>query len=177
MVSLCQPPFPLWIQIQRVESVADSPAMGFGSAVKVEEGIYFVNGFFVRNDQQILVINKYYDKPSAKVGFKIVETISTPEEDASLYDNARGFSNFAAPGAHRLKIDLQLVRYDYFALTDKNFIQLVLVKNGNIQKLVKATDYSLIEAAIARKTFDESGDYVVEQFPIQVRNIIRTMII
>ena len=152
-----------------VESVADSPAMGFGSAVKVEEGIYFVNGFFVRNDQQILVINKYYDRPSAKVGFKIVETISTPEEDASLYDNARGFSNFAAPGAHRLKIDLQLVRYDYFALTDKNFIQLVLVKNGNIQKLVKATDYSLIEAAIARKTFDESGDYVVEQFPIQVR--------
>lgn len=152
-----------------VETAIDSPALGFASAVKVEEGIYFVNGFFVRNDQQILVINKYYDKPSAKVGFKIKETIATPEEDSTLYDNARGFSNFAAPGAHRLKIELELVKYDYFALTDKNFIQLVLIKEGAIQKLVKATDYSLIEAAIARKTFDESGDYVVEPFPIQIR--------
>ena len=152
-----------------VETAIDSPALGFASAVKVEEGIYFVNGYFVRNDQQILVINKYYDKPSAKVGFKINETISTPEEDSTLYDNARGFSNFAAPGAHRLKIELELVKYGYFSLTDKNFIQLVLVKDGSIQKLVKATDYSLIEAAIARKTFDESGDYVVEPFPIQIR--------
>ena len=29
----------------------ESPAMGYGSAVKVEEGIYFVNGYFVRNDE------------------------------------------------------------------------------------------------------------------------------
>ena len=28
--------------------------MGFGSAVKVEEGIYFVNGYFVRNDEALL---------------------------------------------------------------------------------------------------------------------------
>ena len=27
----------------------ESPAMGYASAVQVEEGIYFVNGFFVRN--------------------------------------------------------------------------------------------------------------------------------
>jgi hypothetical protein len=43
-----------------------SPAMGYATAVQVEEGVYFVNGYFVRNDAQILVINKYYDKPSAK---------------------------------------------------------------------------------------------------------------
>lgn len=151
------------------EAFLDSPAMGYASAVKVEEGIYFVNGYFVRNSEQLLVINKYYDQPSAKVGFKIVESLVTPEQDSSLYDNARGFSNFSAPGAHRLKIDLQLVRYDYFALTDRNFIQLLLVKNGVIQKQLKANDFSLVEAALAKKTFDESGDYVVEPFPLQVR--------
>ena len=64
----------------------ESPAMGYGSAVKVEEGIYFINGYFVRNDEGLLVIDEYYDKPSAKVGFTIVEDIVTPEEDASLYD-------------------------------------------------------------------------------------------
>jgi hypothetical protein len=151
------------------ENFVDSPALGYASAVKVEEGIYFVNGYFVRNSEQLLVINKYYDQPSAKVGFKISESLVTPEKDFSLYDNARGFSNFSAPGAHRLKIDLELVKYDYYELTDRNFIQLVLVKNGVIQKQLKVTDYSIVESAIARKTFDESGDYIVESFPIQVR--------
>ena len=74
----------------------ESPAMGFGSAVKVEEGIYFVNGYFVRNDEALLVIDEYYNKPSAKVGFTIKEEIVTPEADASLYDNAIGSSNYTA---------------------------------------------------------------------------------
>ena len=62
--------------------------MGYASAVKVEEGIYFVNGFFVRNETSLLVIDDYYDRPSAKVGFTIKEDIVTPEEDATLYDNS-----------------------------------------------------------------------------------------
>ncbi len=144
-----------------IETFIDSPALGFASAIKVEEGIYFVNGYFVRNAEQLLVVEKYNDTPSAKIGFKISESLVTPEEDASLYDNARGFSNFSAPGAHRLKIDLELVKYGYYELTDKNFIQLLLVKSGVIQKQVKANDYSLVESVIAKKTFDESGDYVV----------------
>jgi hypothetical protein len=55
-----------------------SPAMGYATALKVEEGIYFVNGYFVRNEQQLLVVNKYYDKPSAKIGFNIIESVVTP---------------------------------------------------------------------------------------------------
>ncbi|WP_223525800.1 DUF4815 domain-containing protein, partial [Acinetobacter baumannii] len=61
----------------------ESPAMGYASAVKVEEGIYFVNGYFVRNEADLLVIDEYYDKPSAKVGFTIKEEIISPEEDSS----------------------------------------------------------------------------------------------
>ena len=62
--------------------------MGFASAVKVEEGVYFVNGYFVRNDEELFVIDPYYNAPSAKIGFKIEEKIVTPEEDPALYDNA-----------------------------------------------------------------------------------------
>ena len=51
----------------------ESLAMGYASAVQVEEGIYFVNGYFVRNDAQLLIVDKYYSRPSAKVGFKITE--------------------------------------------------------------------------------------------------------
>mgnify|MGYP003300616557 FL=1 len=146
----------------------ESPAMGFGSAVKVEEGIYFVNGYFVRNDEELLVIDEYYNKPSAKIGFIIKEEIVTPEEDASLYDNSIGSANYTAPGANRLKISLSLKEFALGAITDKNFIQLLTVSRGLVQSKVSTTDFSVLEQTLARRTFDESGDYVVENFDIDV---------
>jgi hypothetical protein len=150
-------------------SFLESPAMGYASGVKVQEGIYFVNGFFVKNDEQLIIVDKYYDKPSIKVGFDVVEEIVTPEQDSSLYDNSRGYSNFSSPGAHRLKISLKLRKYGINDITGKNFIQLITVKTGIVQKIIKRADYSLIESTLARRTFDESGDYVVKDFPIEVR--------
>ena len=150
-------------------SSLESPAMGYASAVKVEEGIYFVNGYFVKNSAQLLVIDKYYDKPSAKIGFKITESILTPEEDGSLYDNAIGSSNYTAPGAHRLQIVLNLVKYSLEEITDKNFIQLISVSRGIVQKQVVQTDYNLLEQTLARRTYDESGDYVVDNFSLDFR--------
>ena len=150
-------------------SSLESPAMGYASAVKVEEGIYFVNGYFVRNDAQLLVIDKYYNSPSAKVGFKINESIVTPEEDASLYDNSIGSSNYSAPGAHRLSIKLSLVVYSLDEKTDKNFIKLLQIKNGVVQTQVTQTDYNLLEQTLARRTYDESGDYIVDNFSLDVR--------
>ena len=147
----------------------ESSAMGYASAVKVEEGIYFVNGYFVRNSAQLLVIDKYYNKPSAKIGFKITESVVTAEEDASLYDNSIGSSNYTSPGAHRLKISLDLVKYSLTEITDKNFIQLLSVRLGSVQAQVVQTDYNLLEQTLARRTYDESGDYVVDDFSLDVR--------
>ena len=48
-----------------------SPAMKYASAVKVEAGVYFVNGYFVNNTSQLLVVDKYDSYPSVKVGFNI----------------------------------------------------------------------------------------------------------
>jgi len=151
------------------KSFVESRAMGFASGINVQEGIYFVNGYFVRNNAELLIIDKYYDQPSAKVGFKIVEEIITPEQDASLYDNSIGSSNQSAPGAHRLKISLVLQKYNYNQDTDKNFIQILSVKSGVIQKQIKPSDYNLLESTLARRTYDESGDYVVDNFQIEIR--------
>jgi hypothetical protein len=147
----------------------ESPAMGYASAIKVEEGIYFVNGYFVRNNTQLLVIDRYYNKPSAKIGFKIVESIVTPEEDESLYDNSIGSNNYTAPGAHRLQIVLNIVKYSLSEITDKNFIQLLTVRSGVVQSIVSQTDYNLLEKTLARRTYDESGDYVVDNFSLDIR--------
>lgn len=146
-----------------------SPAMGYASAVKVEEGVYFVNGYFINNTEQLIVVDKYYSNPSVKVGFTILESISTPETDASLYDNSRGYSNYSAPGAHRLKISLNLSVYQYDKKTDNNFIQLVSIKNGKIQNIIKQTTYSQVEETLARRTYDESGDYIVDNFTVDLR--------
>ena len=91
---------------------SSSPAMGYGSAVNVQRGIYFINGHFVQNDAQTLILAKYATDTSYKVGWTITETIITPEDDVSLKDNAQGYSNFSAPGAHRLKITLHLEKFD-----------------------------------------------------------------
>ena len=151
----------------------DSGAMGFGSAVQVEEGVYFVNGYFVRNDSGLIVVDGYGNNPSVKVGFKITETPVTPEDDPSLYDNAFGSSNYAAPD-NRLQITLSLVKYQLEQTPDKNFIQLLSIKNGVIQKQVKQAAYNTLENTLARRTYDESGDYVVE-LDVDIREFLKEM--
>ncbi len=147
----------------------DSPAMGFASAVKVEAGVYFINGYFVNNTEQLIVVDKYYNKPSVKVGFSITEEIISADEDSSLFDNARGFSNYSAPGANRLKIDLSLIVYPYDANTSSDYVQLLTVKNGDIQKLIKKEEINAVEEILARRTYDESGNYILENFSIDLR--------
>ena len=84
-----------------------------------------------------------------------LEEIVTPEADPSLYDNAIGSSNYTAPGAHRLKISLEIKEFALDAITDKNFIQLLTVKRGVVQRKISSTDFSVLEQTLARRTFDE----------------------
>ena len=99
-----------------------------GTSAKVESGIYYIRGQFVRVAEQTHVINATVTTASARVGFTITETLVTPESDSSLTDNATGSSNFAAKGAHRLKIELTLTSLAESSTADTSFIELVRVK-------------------------------------------------
>ena len=66
-----------------------------GSAVKIEAGTYYINGFFVAVDEQTLILDKYTNTPSYRVGLTISETFITSTDDTSLLDNATGSSNFS----------------------------------------------------------------------------------
>ena len=70
--------------------------------------MYFVRGQFVRCEEQTLILSASSTNESARVGFQVTEELIIPELDSSLTDNATGTTNFAAKGAHRLKIDLKL---------------------------------------------------------------------
>ena len=107
--------------------------------------------------------------PSYRVGFKVGQATTTPEEDATLKDNAQGASNYAAPGAHRYKVTLTLEKKSLTATDDTDFIELARIENGVIAKIKKKADYNYLQEEFARRTFDESGDYEVKPFKLDVR--------
>jgi hypothetical protein len=151
-------------------SVKSENAIFTGSAVSVDEGIYFVRGFFARVARQTIILDPYSNTPSYRVGLRISEDIITSKDDSSLYDNAKGFSNFSAPGADRFKIELSLVKKEIDDFNDSDFVEIVRIRQGAIEKIETKTNYNVIRDYIAQRTYDESGDYSIDQFQISVHN-------
>ena len=144
-------------------------ATATGSAANVEEGVYYVRGQFVRVTAQRIVLDKYTNTPSYRVGLSITEKLVTPEEDTDLLDNATGSSNVNAKGAHRLKVTLTLAKLPLGSAQDEDFIELLRVQNGRIQEKTRNTEYSVLGDTLARRTYDESGDYSVRPFGVDIR--------
>lgn len=138
-----------------------------GSAAKIDDGVYFIRGFLTNVYKDTLILDQYSDKPSYRVGLEIQEQLIDASQDKSLYDNAQGFSNYAAPGADRLKISLKLTKKDLNDFKDENFIELFRVENGNLIEIKNQTDNSYITEILARRTFDESGNYNVLPFNVE----------
>ena len=133
-----------------------------GSAANLAEGIYFVRGTFVQVADSTVILDPYSNTPSYRVGLQISETIVTAGQDNSLYDNAKGFNNFSAPGADRLKITATLTKKPAEDFNDTNFVELLKVDFGEIKKLTEDSDYNILKEYLAQRTYDESGDYIVE---------------
>ena len=140
-----------------------------GSAAQVQQGVYYINGFHVQVSAQTLILEKYSDTPSYRVGLTVTESFVTPGDDTSLNDNAQGVSNTNAPGSHRFKIELTLAKKALSSTDDSNFYELLRLSSGALQNQVRTTEYAVLEDTLARRTFDESGDYVVRPFDIDVR--------
>ena len=144
-------------------------AASIGSAATIQEGVYFIRGYFVKVSTQTIIVEQYNNNPSYRVGLFIDENVVSAFDDSDLFDNAAGFSNFAAPGADRFQVKPTLIKKDIDDLSDANFIELLRLDKGTILKMVKKTDYNLLADEFARRTFDESGNYYVKQFGVQVR--------
>lgn len=150
-------------------TVESQNSLGKGSLANIQRGVYFVNSRFVLAKEQTIVLDEYSNRPSYKIGLRIIENFVTPEEDNSLYDNAQGSTNEAAPGAHRYFIDLILDKISIDNTDEKNFIELVRVVDGVQESRVIRTEYSIIEDAMARRTFDESGNYAISAFSAKAK--------
>jgi hypothetical protein len=152
-------------------AAASGVISGPSSTASIDNGIFYTKGFFVICPQQTTYLEKYTRLANAKTGLLSEIAFIDEGDDDSLLDNATGSYNYAAPGAHRLKINLTLASksLDFTEDADK-FIDLLEVREGQLYKQITRPIYSEIEKTLARRTFDESGDYTVKPFLLDVQN-------
>ena len=109
------------------------------------------------------------DLANSVVGFQAAESIVTENQDSSLNDNALGYENENAPGAHRLKILPALISLDpATAANTSGFNPIVSYNYGALVSKATAGSnvYSIVGDALAQRTYEESGNYVVNPFVV-----------
>ena len=163
-----------------------APAIGEATLISVDSGVRFVDGYFVLHDAQMIAANtitgaagaKYrnFANPTTRIGFKANKYFVSALDDESLNDPAFGYYNYSAPGADRFKIDLGLTQCEFnptdvdattnFARSD--FMEVIRIVNGQTIKKEMYPEYAVLEDTLARRTFDESGNYTVEPFDLNM---------
>ena len=140
-----------------------------GSSFSISEGIYFIRGYFVNVNSETLILDQYSNSPNYRVGLYIEENIINADIDESLNDNSQGFNNYSAPGADRLQISTFLYKKSLTDFDDNNFIELGTIADGVLRADSSTnTNYNLIRDELARRTYAESGDYVVSPFDLDI---------
>lgn len=147
--------------------------IGEGSVFTIDSGVYYINSTFVNVESQSVILSKTTPLASnveKRVGFLVDDTIVTPVDDVSLYDNALGTTNESAPGAHRYSIQCTLVDFDNVA-SDlvKNFVEISRIRVDEIQTKSRTNEYTVLERSLAERTYDQSGDFIVDDFLLDVR--------
>ena len=155
-------------------TTAATGTTGYGSIAYISDGVFYVNGFFANVNLQSVIMSKYGSNPSVHVLLKITESVVTSYDDDSLLDPSNGSDNFAAPGADRYKIDLTLTTLPYGTAFDDNYIEIMRYNDGVLEEQVQYPKYNQIEKELARRTYDEAGDFVQSGYDLAVREHKKT---
>ena len=140
----------------------------YTSSVQNQDGTYskYSIGSFVSVQPQTIILSKYSNVPSYRIGLNITDAIIDYTSDVSLLDPAVGASNYQAPGADRYQITLTLTTLPLTLGSDDNFIEIVRINTGVITKHVDDTVYSVIDDYFAKRTLETNGDYIVNDFAL-----------
>jgi hypothetical protein len=147
-----------------VTNFPDPTGNAFG--LQSAPGIIFQKGHFLFAEEQLIVVSKYTNQPDGvSIGYVVQERLISALQDPSLYDNANGSANENAPGADRLKLIPVLTALPTTqADADTTFFTLTRYSNGSAVTLRDVSQYNVIGEEMARRTYEESGDYVVRDF-------------
>jgi len=133
------------------------------------DGIVYQKGYFSKVSSQVVLV-KPYDTNTANysIGFETTESIITNLQDATLVDNALGEPNDTAPGADRLKLDPVLVSVDKTTLdSDSSFFAIAEFNDNSPVEEITDGSYSILGEQLAKRTYEESGNYVLKPFIVE----------
>lgn len=157
------------------EGLATEQVYDYGSKITVSEGVVYVADHFVKHTTQTIILDKYTNEPSYKIGLVPNKSFVDYIEDQTLVDNAQGTPNFQAPGADRLKIDTTLTKIALGASTDENeFITITEIEDGVARKRKSITVENKLEDVLAKRTQEESGNYTLSDPIVYVREHLTT---
>lgn len=156
-----------------ITAISSSPT-GKGSIFAIESGTVYSKGYFLSFPSQKIILDPTSQTPNVKIGFDSTESIVDYTQDTSLLDPALGSYNYSAPGADRIKLQPRIVKIPLNDESTPNFLTLVTVEEGIIVQIQKNTAYAELYEEFARRTRDESGNYVVYGFDLRTREHIDT---
>jgi hypothetical protein len=152
-------------------------ATGGSFVASIQEGVYYFKGQFVKVVPQFLIIESFYRigssstvnvLPSYKIGIEFEENIVDEIDDTSLLDPAQGSFNYQAPGANRFQVTTTLSKRTLDSADTSTFFEIIRLVEDVKTKEIEYPIYSEIEKTLARRTYDESGNYTVDPFVISL---------
>lgn len=142
----------------------------------IDDGIFYYDGYFIENKKQMMIIDPTL--LNYEIGFSVVRQIVSANYDASLLDNNENPIAYKRIGADRFRIRLDLnIRYTDGNTANKplqlfeefvDFIPLVNIKDGYAFSIIDQTQYAKLGDYIAQRTYEESGNYVLNPFKMQL---------
>ena len=145
-------------------------ATGKGSTFTIDDGIVFSKDHFVTFVKQSIILDRYSTTPSARIGFDVLESIVTAQDDPSLNDPALGAYNYAAPGADRFKLEAVLTSTELDDVSGPpNFVELFQIRDGILEVTYERTQYSAIRDELARRTEADCGDFYASGLNVRIR--------
>lgn len=145
-------------------------ATGKGTRFVIEQGVLFAKEHFIYFPTTSIVLSRYSQSFSGIVGFTITEKIISASQDSSLLDPALESSNYSAPGADRLQLDISLQSYSLDETIDNpDFIQLFSIRDGIVTEIYERPMYNILRDEMAKQRYDESGDYYVHGLGVRLR--------
>lgn len=159
------------LTVQTTNTTAN-PAIGYGQFLTNNPGVYYVTGRFVFAPKQTILISKYRRVVTDDFGFVVEESIVTANDDDTLYDNSGALPNTTSPGADRYKITLTLTLRSLVD-SDQNFVYVGKIVGEEILDIKKAAqeeNYNIIRDILAKRTSEESGDYIVKPYILNFAN-------
>lgn len=145
-------------------NTATANSASLSKFVGLKDSIFFYNGYFIKVPAQTTIAGKYSTNPTCRIGLELDDSVITEQSDASLLDPAQESFNYQAPGAARYKADLILTSRSLDSTDDSKFIELARIEEGILKSVTQYPLYSEIEEVLARRTYDESGNYTVKPF-------------